>query len=144
MLSVCLLIWLIRLTSIFLALVRAVFTMWHMRSALIRTFGCQAKSGRSLSLPAVFALDNATYSAPGFRDSKALVPGLMMMYRYMFPFPIFIPARGKCSLWVIPCLVNNCLRRTPSDSLNYFEIQESWNYLFSMLLSNQVLQLCQI
>jgi hypothetical protein len=39
-----------------------------------------AKSGSTKSFPADFALESATNKAPGLRDSKALVPGLMTIY----------------------------------------------------------------
>ena len=45
-------------------------------------FGCHAKSGGLLVSPAVLALDNATNSAPGFLDSKAVEPGLMAIYLF--------------------------------------------------------------
>lgn len=56
------------------------FVIQQRRSSFTRTDGCQAKSGSNVPVPADLALDKATKSAPGFLDSKALVPGFIIMY----------------------------------------------------------------
>ena len=62
-------------------------------SAVVSTFEWNAKSGSSVTVPEVVALDSETYMAPGFLDSNALSPGLMVMNLHMFRFsgPIIIP-----------------------------------------------------
>ncbi len=45
--------------------------------SLVRTEGCQQKSGSVFYDPADLALDKRTNNPPGFLDSKLLVPGLI-------------------------------------------------------------------
>ena len=60
-------------------------------SAVVSTFEWNTKSGSSVTVPEVVALDSETYMAPGFLDSNALSPGLMMMNLFRFSGPIVIP-----------------------------------------------------
>ena len=65
-----------------LALVVGVETTWQSLSSFTMTDAFHAKSGSFPPVPLHFARESATYIAPGFLDSKLLVPGLMIMYLF--------------------------------------------------------------
>ena len=78
-----------RATSLSRVSNKGVQGLWQTLSWFNSSFEWKAKSASSVAVPEVFALDRDTYMAPGFLDSNALSPGLMMMAR--FPGPIVIP-----------------------------------------------------
>ena len=80
----------IRATCLLRASNNGVHGSWQTRP-WFNTFEWNAKSGSSVAGPEVVALDSETYMAPGFLDSNALSPGLMMMNLFRFPGPIVIP-----------------------------------------------------
>ena len=84
------LIFCIRATCLSRASNNGVHGSWQTRP-WFNTFEWNAKSGSSVAGPEVVALDSETYMAPGFLDSNALSPGLMMMNLFRFPGPIVIP-----------------------------------------------------
>ena len=88
------LIFCIRATSLSRTSNNGVQGSWQTRSLFNSTFEWNAKSGSSVAVPEVVALDSDTYMAPGFLDSNALSPGLMMMNLFRFPGPIVIPRSG--------------------------------------------------
>ena len=85
------LIFCIRATCLSRASNNGVHGSWQTRPWFNSTFEWNAKSGSSVAGPEVVALDSETYMAPGFLDSNALSPGLMMMNLFRFPGPIVIP-----------------------------------------------------
>ena len=93
---VVVLVFCIRATSLSRATNKGVQGLWQTLSWFNSTFEWNAKSGSSVAVPEVIAPDSDTYMAPGFLDSNALSPGLMMMNLFRFPGPIVIP--GMISL----------------------------------------------
>ena len=85
------LIFCIRATCLSRASNNRVHGSWQTRPWFNSTFEWNAKSGSSVAGQEVVALDSETYMAPGFLDSNALSPGLMMMNLFRFPVPIVIP-----------------------------------------------------
>ena len=76
-----------------LALVVGVETTWQSLFSFTMTDAFHAKSVSFLPVPLHFVRENATciYIAPGFLDTKLLVPGLMIMYLFGSILPTVIP-----------------------------------------------------
>ena len=96
--------------------------LWQTRSWFNSTFEWNAKSGSSVAVPEVVALDTETYMAPGFLDSNALSPGLMMMNLFRFqPVQVSWSNRHTWNDFIVARYHN-----TYSMPIHIHQLQKSW------------------
>ena len=114
------LIFCIRATCLSRASNNGVHGLWQTRPWFNSTFEWNAKSGSSVAGQEVVALDSETYMAPGFLDSNALSPGLMMMNLFRFPVPIVIPGMIRLLLDTIMHIPYLCTHSSVAEIMDAF------------------------